>query len=265
MTRALPVLLCAVAALVVIFVGYRTTNLLAHASVLRIGQINVHGNQRLSQADVHALLTGLIGENLVEADLNQWRQRLMASPWVRDAALRRMFPSTVDVVVWERQPLGVARLNGDMYLMDERGVLIDRYGPQYADLDLPIVDGLAPQKNEDGSLADSERAELASRVIASLAVRPDIAKRLSQVDVSDLRNATVILAGDTAVIELGDDQFLQRLQGYLELATGLRTRVAEIDRVDARFENRLYVRPATAEESRERRSAVASSSGSSGR
>ena len=59
-----------------------------------------------------------------------WRRRLLSSPWVRDAALRRSLPSTVDVVVSERQPIGIGRINGgDMYLVDERGVIIDRVRP----------------------------------------------------------------------------------------------------------------------------------------
>ena len=50
-------------------------------------------------------------------------------------------------------------------------------------------------------------------------------------------------SGDAAVISLGDDQFLARLERYLDLAAALHDRVAEIDHVDVRFENRIYVRP----------------------
>jgi cell division septal protein FtsQ len=69
---------------------------------------------------------------------------------------------------------------------------------------------------------------------------------VSQIDVADLHNAAVILTGDPAVIQLGEDQFLPRLQGYLELAPALRERVADIDYVDLRFDDRIYVRPASA-------------------
>ena len=55
---------------------------------------------------------------------------------------------------------------------------------------------------------------------------------------------SIFLNGDTAVIQLGEDQFLQRLENYLELATALHERVAEIDSVDLRFDDRIYVRPA---------------------
>ena len=136
-----------------------------------------------------------------------------------------------------------------MYLVDERGTIIDSYGPQYEDFDLPIVDGLAAVPATaagpvtDGPATDGARAELAARVINALKARPAIARRLSQLDVSDLHNAQVILSGDAAVISLGDDQFLARLERYLDLAAALHARVAEIDHVDVRFENRIYVRP----------------------
>ena len=54
----------------------------------------------------------------------------------------------------------------------------------------------------------------------------------------------MILSGDPAVIQLGEDQFLPRLQSYLDLAPALRERVADIDYVDLRFDDRIYVRPA---------------------
>ena len=227
------------------FGGYRATVLAAHAHVLQVERIVVHGNQRLSNGDVLAVLTGLRGESLLRTDLDVWRARLLASPWVRDAALRRSLPSTIDVVVSERQPIGIGRINGDMYLVDERGVIIDQYGPQYADLDLPIIDGLTVASGGGGSLTDEARAELAARLIASLKAQPQLARRLSQVDVADLHNASVILDGDPAVIQLGEDQFLARLQSYLDLSSTLRERVADIDSVDLRFDDRIYVRPNT--------------------
>jgi cell division septal protein FtsQ len=91
---------------------------------------------------------------------------------------------------------------------------------------------------------DESRAELASRVIAALKIKPAVARRLSQVDVTDLHNAAVILSGDRAVIQIGEDQFLARIESYLELAAAVRERVADIDYVDLRFDDRIYVRPA---------------------
>jgi cell division protein FtsQ len=241
--RVMPIVRGAVFAVVAVYAVYRLAGVAAHAHVLRVDRIIVRGNERLSRDDVLAVLTGLRGESLVWTSLESWRRRLLASPWVRDAALRRSLPSTVDIVIVERQPIGVGRLNGEMYLVDESGIVIDQFGPQYADLDLPIIDGLSASPSDSGSMTDQARADLATRVIEAMRSKPEIARRLSQIDVADLHNAAVILTGDRAVIHLGDERFLPRLQSYLELSSALRDRVPEIDSVDLRFEDRIYVRP----------------------
>jgi cell division protein FtsQ len=241
-----PVARCAVVTAIVLYGGWRLTSVAAHAHVLQVDRIIVRGNDRLSKGEVLAALNGLRGQSLVWTDLDTWRRRLLASSWVRDAALRRSLPSTVEVVISERQPIGIGRLRGDLYLVDDRGIVIDQFGPQYADLDLPIIDGLAATPGGDAGMTDEARADLAARVIAALRTKPDIARRLSQVDVADLHNAAVILDGDPAVIHLGEDQFVPRLQSYLELSGALRDRVPNIDYVDLRFDDRIYVRPAFA-------------------
>jgi cell division protein FtsQ len=249
-----PLLVGITLAAVLLVGAYRTSAIAAHLHMLEVETITVRGNERLSRGEVLAVLNGLRGQSLVWTDLDVWRKRLMASPWVRDAALRRSLPSTVEVVVAERQPIGIGRINSDMYLVDERGIIIDLYGPQYADLDLPIIDGLSAAAGAGGSLTDEGRADLATRVIAAAKAKPGIAHRLSQVDVSDLHNASVILSGDPAVIQLGEDQFPARLQSYLDLAPTLRERVTEIDYIDMRFDDRIYVRPTRERQKLEARS-----------
>lgn len=243
---ALPLARYALIVLVAGYALYRGGVVVAHARVLQIDHIVVRGNGRLSNGEVLAVLDGLRGENLMRTNLDQWRVRLLASPWVKDAALRRSLPSTVEVLVSERHPMAVGRFSHGLFLVDDRGMVIDEYGPRYADLDLPIVDGLAPPSGDSGSETDEPRAELVARLITALAPRPEIAKRLSQIDVADLHNAAVILSGDPAVIYVGEDRFLQRLESYAELASALRERVPDIDYVDLRFDDRIYVRPAAA-------------------
>jgi cell division protein FtsQ len=229
-----------IAAFVLLLI-YRGGAVLADAPLLKISRIVVNGNHRLATEEVLTALGGMRGENIVLTDLDAWRERLVDSPWVRDATFRRSLPSTVEVVVAEREPIGIGRLKGQLFLVDEHGTVIDAYGPQYSDLDLPIIDGLST--GSSAGEPDPARGELATRVIQALKAKPNLARRLSQVDVSDQHNAAVILNGDQAVIYVGDDRFLPRIESYLDLASALRARVADIDYVDLRFDDRIYVRP----------------------
>ena len=234
----------AAACLALIVYGlYRVTSLVLDAQALTITRIDVSGNSRMSRGEVVALLEGLRGTSMVTVDLEPWRQALLRSPWVAEAAIRRVLPGTVAVAISERQPMGIGRVGDNLYLIDDRGVIIDQFGPNYAEFDLPIIDGLAAPPRDNGPLIDEARAELAAHVLASLEARPNLAKRVSEIDVSDARDAVLLLKGDTTLVRLGDEQFAERLQSYLELAPALHERITAIDYVDLRFDERVYVRP----------------------
>ena len=225
------------------YAGYRGVALIAAASSLQIGHMVVRGHERLSAGEVLALVDGLRGQNILAVDLDVWQRKLLSSPWVESATIRRVLPSTLEITVHERRPMGIGRLGTAMYLVDARGVIIDEYGPAYADIDLPIIDGIGAAPHEGGSIVDVARAEFAARVIGALSARPELARRVSQIDVSDLHDAVLILDGDPALLRLGDMEFVARLQQYIDLAPALHERLDGIDYVDLRFDERLYVRP----------------------
>lgn len=234
------------AAVVVVLVGfaiYRLVDLALSAQALRVVRISVHGNERMSRGEVLAILDGLRGRSMVTADLEVWRQKLLNSPWVADAAIRRVLPGTLTVAISERKPMGIGRIHDSLYLVDEEGAIIDEYGPNYAELDLPIIDGLTAAPSASSTLVDDARAALAGRVLSDLRQRPDLATRLSQIDVTDPRDAVVILKGDTALVRIGEDRFVERIQSYVDLKPALLDRVPSIDYVDLRFDERVYVRP----------------------
>jgi cell division septal protein FtsQ len=226
--------------------AYVVTQQVVQAEALHVRRIAVRGNERLPTGEVLALLAGLKGQHVLEVDLDVWRQRVLGSTWVERAALRRLLPSTVEVVVEERQPIAIGRLGTELYLVDPHGRVIDEYGPNYAQFDLPIVDGLASAPAAGEPLVDEAKAQLAYELVEALRARPALFKRVSLIDVSNPRDGVVVLEGDTALLHLGDQDFAERLQAYVDLASALRDRVPDIEYADLRFENRVYVRPAGA-------------------
>ena len=189
------------------------------------------------------MLADLRGQNILSVDLEAWRTRLMRSPWVEAALVRRVLPNTFDVVVRERVPMGIARLGRGLYLVDQHGVVIDEFGPAYHDLDLPVIDGLASMPQRGTPLVDERRTALVARLLGDVAGHERLAARVSQIDVRDAHDAVVLLDGDTVMLRLGDCDFAARLQGYLDIAAALKERVSAIDTVDLRFGERMYVRP----------------------
>ena len=232
--------------LLFVFGVYQSIAFAFTTPLLRVNRINVHGNVRLTSGEVQALVDDLRGTSILSVDLDAFRQRLVESPWIAQVGLRRVLPSTVEIFVSERRPIGLCRMGPDLYLVDDSGTVIDQFGPQYSEFDLPIIDGLiSPGGGGAQGAIDTVRAELASRVISELGHNQQIASRLSQIDVADAHDALVMLEGDPALLHLGEDRFLERVQSYLDLSPTLRERVSDIDYVDLRFDSRVYVRPAT--------------------
>ena len=227
---------------VLAFAGYHAALAVSGSGMFRITRVVVRGHARLSTGDVLARVGDLMGQNVLAANLGAWRARVCGLPWVRDATVRRSLPSTIEIIVAERRPLAIGRLGSELFLIDEEGVVIDSYGPQYAGLDLPVIDGLTSRADDGGRpTLDRQRVQLVVRLLDALRPRPDLALRVSQVDVADPRDAVVILDQDTVSVHLGDEQFAERLQSYLDLAPSLREQVADIESVDLRFGERVYV------------------------
>jgi cell division septal protein FtsQ len=168
----------------------------------------------------------------------------MDSPWVAGVTLARVLPATVSVSIVERSPLAVARLGQQLYLVDDQGVIIDEFGPEYREFDLPIVDGLVRSPHVDGPLVDQAGVRVTDRFLAALRTQPNLRRRVSQIDVRDPHDVVVLLDDDAAFLHVGDTRFVERLSMYLQIAPTLRGQMKEIDYVDLRLDDmeRVIVR-----------------------
>ena len=230
-------------AVAVVYGVFRAAGVALTADALTISNIQIEGTNRMAPGEAMAILDGLRGSSMVTADLESWRQKLLDAPWVEDAKMHRVFPRTVAVMITEREPLGIGRIQNALYLIDEDGSVIDEFGPKYAEFDLPIINGLAPKRGDADPSAADRRAALAGRVLADFQRRPDLAKRVSEVDVSNASDAIVLLKDDSVLIHTGDAHFADRVQSYLELASRLHEDVPQIDSVDVRFGDNVFVKP----------------------
>lgn len=244
---------CAALAVVAVAATWSAQRLAA-SDLFLVRDITVKGNARLSAGEVESLLAGLRDENVFLVDFERYRLRAMDSPWIDRIHLSRILPSTIVVDVVERTPLVIARLNQQLYLVDQTGKIIDEYGAAYRDLDLPIVDGLLAAGSDDGGpRARDEQTGLTAALVSGLEARPDLRRRLSQIDVADPRDAVVMFDDDPAWLHLGDRQFAARLQRYIDLRPALQDRFGALEYVDLQFDERVYVR----EQDRRGRSVVA--------
>jgi len=222
--------------------AYWTVEAVLRTPLLSIRRFTIVGNRRLSPGDVEELVAGMLGQSILKVDLDQYREQLLDSPWIASANLRRVLPSVIEIGIVERVPMAIARLNQHLYVIDNTGIIIGEFGPRYREDDLPVVDGLVRTSTERLPAVESDGVDMVVRLFDDLGPAEGLRQRVSQIDVSDLRDVVVLLEDDPTLVHLGDSRFADHLKTYLELAPTLREQLREVDSVDMRFDARVYAR-----------------------
>jgi len=89
-----------------------------------VEDISVSGNQHTSEIDILQLL-GLDGStSLLGLDIAAARKALSELPWVESAEVRKVYPSTVAVVLRERQAYGIWQHGTDLSIIERSGSVI---------------------------------------------------------------------------------------------------------------------------------------------
>jgi cell division septal protein FtsQ len=201
---------------------------------LKVASVYVKGQRFLSEGEVRELLGPAVGENILKLDLKALQARLMTSPWVAEASVKRTLPDTLHVEIVERVPLALAEVER-LYLMDGDGALIDIYGPRTASFDLPIVRGLGVTDGE----ARRGRAERAGALLRDLG---ELGAFISEVEVEDTGELRVVMRGAGEILRLGPPPYRRKLTTFLALRKDLAQRCPDAEYFDLRYRDRIYVK-----------------------
>lgn len=212
---ALRIGLAAVLGLVAL-VGYRAA---ASADFFQVRRVETRGAVRASNDEIKASVMKDVGETGVwRADLDQVSKHLEHLPWVRTAIVTRVLPDGIRVRITERQPRAVVRTgSGRFTWVDDDAVYLGEMAPTDQ---MPAF--FLRGWNEENS--DAAQVENRQRVTRFLELQREwethsISERVSEVNLSDLRDVRVQLAGDDSQIEvrLGGQEQGARLQKALSV------------------------------------------------
>ncbi len=195
------------------FVGYRTA---ASASFFQVKSVDVQGATRASREDIKAAVLRSAPGGVWKADLERISEGLRALPWVRTAVVSRVLPSGLRVRVTERAPVVIARTSaGHLVWVDEEGIVLGNASPGEQDF---FVRGLEEGRNVEARQQNRERVAAAQELSRAWA-QTGVAGRVSEVNLDDLGDVRVQLAGNDAHVEvrLGGKDFVKRFRQALEV------------------------------------------------
>src|SRR3569832_1534114 len=181
------------------FVGYRAA---ASASFFQVRTVETRGASRASVEDIRNAVRHDVSETGVRrAELQQLSSHLEHLPWVRTAVVTRVLPDGIRVRITEREPKAVVRTAAGRFMwVDEDAVFLGEMSPTDQ---MPSF--FLRGWNEDNS--NTAQAENRERVRKFLELQRDwsaqgISERVSEVNLLDLRDVRVQLAGDDSQIEV---------------------------------------------------------------
>ena len=174
-----------------------------------------------------------MGGSMLRTDLNQVKAAVKQVEWVRDAEVRRHFPSTLEVRIEEHLPFARWLSAAD----SEQSFLVNTFGEVFeADIDdqvvLPILGGPKDSSREVMTNYQSFKTQLAAieQVPAEVRLSP--------------RRAWQVKLASGSTLELGRNDAGERLQRFVRAYAGISAIRTAGTRVDLRYQNGLAVRVA---------------------
>ncbi len=207
------------------------------------GGLLVDGLSAVRLEEVEAVFAPVAGRSLALVDVGKLRGELEAVPWVLSARVARIWPSTVRVSVEERQPVAFLRDAGSrsVQMVDSNGVILDlRFSGETS---LPVMTGIDREMPRPERL---DRLQLFEEVMVAFGeAASELSEAVSEVDVTDARNAVVLTKHDGQVVRLqmGDRHLRHRLEVFLSYIGAWRSEFGAVESVDLRFEKQVAVRP----------------------
>ncbi|MDQ2632270.1 MAG: cell division protein FtsQ/DivIB [Pseudomonadota bacterium] len=202
----------------------------AQAVTARLGfavdQIRVSGNKETSEIDILGSL-GLDGwTSLVGFDADAARQRITELPWVKVAAVRKIYPDEIEVRIEEREPFAIWQHGSQLAIVERSGnVIAPFHGGRLAALPLVIGYGAAEQ---------------AAGFVGKIRQYPGLAARVKgYIRVAERRWDLRLENGITIRLpETGEDAAIAEVL-RLDRENGLLSR--DIATVDLRLDDRLVI------------------------
>lgn len=220
------------------------------------GSLVIEGARHVPRAAVLRVFAPDRGRSVADIDLERRRQELRRLDWVRDAAVRRIWPDRILVRIEERKPVALIQVPAGISgrfgeplrmqpaLIDEEGVILPVDGPVQGSP--PLLLGVRREQDVEER---GRRVRLMLRILRELA---PAASRIPEVDLTDPENVRISYQTPQhlVLLVLGNERYLERLNVFLSHYESIRDRLSHRAVLDLTTEGRITLVEASSEDSR---------------
>jgi len=192
-----------------------------------VKRVTVEGQTNVTDSAITTALAAGPETLMLAFDTDAAKARLESVPWIRHAQVMRLLPSTLQVVIEEREPYAVWQNQGKTFVVDEAGVVLAPALPQ-AFPQLPLVVGEGANKH-------------AAELYATLEPYHDLKRKmLAALRVGDRRWTLKLRTG--AEIMLPDGNIEMALESLTKLEQERNVLGRDFAAIDLRLLDRITVR-----------------------
>ncbi len=206
-------------------------------------EVEVLGGNRADVGEIQRVLHQEFHRNLYRIRLQKVQEFLESQPWVRSAQVLRVFPNKLKILLAERRPVALAKIENELFLVDRYGIVLASYGPKFQHLDLPVVRGLENSTQENVSANNRTKMDSVMEVLTDLDSGSErLSDKISEIDVSDPVRVAVVPVDQPIKVFLGDSDYRERFQTYLSklsLMADLTAKYGAMDSVDLSVKHRI--------------------------
>lgn len=198
--------------------GYRTATA---SDFFDVKNIEIRGTERASKASIDRIIRSETEKSGTwDADLGQIKAKIEKLQFVRSAAVSRVLPDGIRVVIEEKVPVALIKMKDGVFMVDEAGTTLARSGE--AETELRII--MTGWNEERSPKADGENKIRLARYTEMLIDLNEIglAERITAFDLSNVREprAAAEDSGMPVMISLGRENFGENLKRGLEAIAG---------------------------------------------
>jgi len=215
--------------------GYRT--LRTHPT-FAISEVKIMNASATVTRELQERLVWVRGNNFFSVDLAEVQNQVQEHQWVARATVQGWLPATIKILVEERQPAGLIRLDGRILIVGSDNRPIAAYDTFSRPVDFPVITGLDGKENLEAAifrgLSTLDTIKQASLLFWDY---------IETLDLSDEENMIVHLRSVAAPVYLGAEVIPANLTNYLTIAEHIEQDYPNLKYIELGFPNQIAIMP----------------------
>jgi cell division protein FtsQ len=200
-----------------------------------VRDIAFEGNHHLKNDELKSLIKIAKGDELFGISGKELYKRLKASPWIRDAVIKKELSGRVLINVTEAVPTAILSIAGRPYLIDRDGNILEPM-KEGTVLFLPVIKDI-DYKNKRETYLEAVR-------FVDVLHNKRVVSYDGAIEITGQRPEDITLKLDNISIKIGAGDFDKKLERLEFVRDEIEKRNMSVEYIDLRFANKIIVKPA---------------------